>query len=248
MLTIDPQAGLTVTGTTSVGSGCTFLLKSDATGSANFITGSSVTGSFSVELFLAGGGAPDYKWHYVTPPINNYDKAVLTTAISNPNNLLNYLETVVTTDKNTGLNWHNGFNSTPGFLTLLTSRGYNVYVSTDQTAIFAGTILPGSTITNTNITCGGTNVDQNGWNLIGNQFVSAVDANQFVLSPKIVDKAIYFTIDNRYVSWNTFTGVGIGPGVSNIVPALQGFFVHATTGFGTRSVAIPSGSRLYTTN
>lgn len=248
VLTIDPQAGLTVTGATSVGSGCTFLIKSDATGSANFITGSSVTGSFSVELFLAGGGAPDYKWHYVTTPINNYDKAVLTTAISNPNNLLNYLETVVTTDKNTGWNWHDGFNSTPGFLTLLTSRGYNVYVSTDQTATFAGTILPGNTNTNTNITCGGTNADQNGWNLIGNPFTCAVDANQFVLSPKIVDKSIYFTIDNKYLSWNTFTGVGIGAGVSNIVPALQGFFVHATTGFGTRSVAIPSGSRLYTSN
>ena len=251
ILTIEARAGLTVSGATSVGSGCTFLMKSDATGSANFITGSSVSvaGTLNVELFLAGGGGPDYKWHYVTTPINNYDKAVLTTGISNPYNLLNYREDLVITDKNTGWNWHDGNGGlTPGFTQLQTNRGYNVYVSTNQTATFAGTILPGNTNTNTNITCGGTNADQNGWNLIGNPFTCAVDANQFVLSPKIVDKSIYFTIDNKYLSWNTFTGVGIGAGVSNIVPALQGFFVHATTGFGTRSVAIPSGSRLYTSN
>jgi hypothetical protein len=223
VLTIEPEAGLTVTGATTVGSGCTFLLESDATGSANFITGSTISGTYIVKLFLAGGGGPDYKWHYVTTPLNDYAKVALTTDISNPYNLLNYLEEKVATDKSTGWNWHDQYGGTVGFSTLFISRGYNIYLGSDQTATFTGTILPGSDYSNSFIYCGLGDATQKGWNLIGNPFTSGVDANQFGMSNKIVDKSIYFTKDNQY-------------------------FVHATTGLGTRSVTIPAASRLYTGN
>jgi hypothetical protein len=248
VLTINPRAALTVTGATIVSSGCTFLLRSDATGSANFITGTSVTGSFKIEVFIAGSGGPNYKWHYITTPINNYDKIVLTTNIGNSNNLLNYREDLVTTNKDAGWNWHDGFNSTPGFPTLVTSRGYNIYVPTDQTAIFTGTILPGNTFTNGSITCGLGDAAQRGWNLIGNPFTSGVDADQFILTARYIDRSIYFTVDNHFLSWNVTTHVGIGTGVSNVVPALQGFFVHSSSVAGSKSVTIPAASRIYTGN
>lgn len=250
ILTVDPRAALTVTGATSVGAGCTFLLRSDATGSANFITGSSVSGSFRVELFIAGGGSPDYKWHYVTTPIDSYTKSVYTTDISNPFNLLNYREDLVTTNKDAGWNWHdtNG-GATPGFSLLQTNRGYDLYVATDQTATFTGTILPGNTFTNSSISCGAGDANQRGWNLIGNPFTSPVDANLITLGgANLIDKAIYFTQNNHFLSWNTSTHVGIGAGVSNIVPALQGFFVHGRAGLGGRAVTIPASSRVYSGN
>lgn len=248
VLTIDPRAALTVTGATTVGSGCTFHLRSDATGSANFITGTSVTGSFTIEVFIAGSGGPNYKWHYLTTPINLYDKKVLTTDIANSNNLLNYREDLVTTNKDAGWNWHDGFNSTPSFSNLLTTRGYNVYLASDQTAIYTGTILPGTTFTNGSITCGTGDAAQRGWNLIGNPFTSGVDADLFILTARYIDRSIYFTIDNHFLSWNVTTHVGIGAGVSNVVPALQGFFVHSSSATGSKSVTIPATSRLYTGN
>jgi hypothetical protein len=217
------------------------------TGSANFITGSSVSGLFNVELFLAGGGNPDYKWHYVTTPEDDYGKAVLTTDIGNPYNLLNYREDLVTTDKSTGWNWNDGYNSTPGFSTLQTLLGYDVYVAGDQTARFTSSILPGDDFTNGNISCGPGDAAQRGWNLIGNPFTCAVDANQFILSNKLVDKSIYFTQNNQYFAWNTNTQEGTGS-ASNIVPGLQGFFVHAESGLGSRNVTIPEASRQYTTS
>jgi parallel beta-helix repeat protein len=250
VLTIDPRAALTVTGATSVGAGCTFLLRSDATGSANFITGSSVSGSFKVELFISGGGNPDYKWHYVTTPTDGYNKSVYTTDINNPYNLLNYREDLVTINKDAGWNWHdtNG-GATPGFSLLQTSRGYNVYTATDQTATFTGTILSGNTFTNSSISCGNGDANQRGWNLIGNPFTSPVDADMITLGgTNLIDKSIYFTQNNHFLSWNTATHVGIGAGVSNIVPALQGFFVHGRAGLGGRVLTIPASSRTYSGN
>jgi parallel beta-helix repeat protein len=249
VLTMEPQTGLTVTGATTIGTGCTFTLESDATGSANFITGSSVDGNAIIRLFLAGGGGPDYRWHYVTTPINDYTKVALTTDINNSYNLLNYREDLATTDKIQGWNWHDGYGGSPGFSSLIISRGYNLYIASDQTATFTGTPLTGSDIYNSSISAGSGDPIIRGWNLIGNPFTSAVDANNFVLSARIVDKSIYFTKDNQYMSWNTSTGVGVGSGVSNIVMPLQGFFVHAvSTPPGTKSVRIPASSRLYATN
>ena len=114
--------------------------------------------------------------------------------------------------------------------------------------MFTSTIRAGIDFTNSSILCEAGDAAQKGWNLIGNPFTSAVDANQLVLSNRIIDKAIYFTKDNQYLTWNVILHNGVGTGVSNILPALQGFFVHATTGVGVKSVKIPATSRIFTPN
>lgn len=245
-LEIAPTAGLTITGATTVNSGCTFLIKSDANGSGNFITGSSVTGNFTVQLFLAGGGAPDYKWHYVTSPVDNYTKDALTTAINNPYNLLKYDEPKVVNDKNTGWQWHDGYNSTEAFYYLYTGKGYNVYVSSDKTASFVGTIKNGYNASLGNfITKNGTGDDsQTGWNLIGNPFTCGVNADNFNII--LVDKVLYFTKDNSYATYDTYTKQGTNGG-TNYIPPLQGFFVHKTS-TSRSTFTIPSSSRVYSSS
>lgn len=244
-LTIGPQAGLTVTGATSVGTGCTFLLKSDATGSANFISGSTVSGSFNVELFLAGGGNPNYKWHYVTPPVASISKSVLTTDINNTNNLLNYLETKVTTDKSAGWQWHDGYLGTTAFTTLTNTNGYNVYVPTDKTALFTGTVRAGTLFSSPNITFSSTDPTQSGWNLIGNPFTCGVNANLFAFGSRLdIDKTVYFTKDNQYCSWSVGGNAGIN--ATNIIPSMQGFFVHAASNGPGRTLIIHPADRVYT--
>lgn len=244
VLTIEPQAGLKVTGSTVVGSGCTFLLKSDATGSANFISGTSVSGSFNVELFLLGGGGPsNFRWHYVTTPVHNIGKAVLTTNISNTNNLLNYTESKVTTDRMSGWNWHDSYDGTTSFNTLLKTKGYNVYVATDKTALFIGSILSGSDFYNQELTWTYTlDPDNAGWNFMGNPFTSSVDLNNIIMGSDI-DGSVYYTKDNGFLNYNVIAQIGLN-GATNIIPALQGFFVHATSDVDP-SVIIPGNSRVY---
>jgi hypothetical protein len=243
---IDPLASLTVTGATTVDAGCTFYINADATGSANFKTGSSVTGSFNTQIYLTGGGAPDYNWHYVCPPVNSSPKSILTTAIGNSYNLLNYIETRVTgTDRNTGWNWHDTYNSTPGFSNLYTNLGYNVYVATDHTALFTGTILYEQDLnfSSSDLTYSGGTSDPNGiygWNLIGNPFTCSADAAGFTFGANI-DPTIYFTRNNIYCSYNVVTHASLN-GATNFIPAMQGFFVHATNG-SARTLTIPASSR-----
>jgi hypothetical protein len=245
-LIIEPLAALTVTGSTTVNTGCTFYINADATGSANFKTGSSVSGSFNTQLYLTGGGEPNYNWHYVTTPVNNYPKAVLTTEIGNSYNLLNYIETRVTgSDRNTGWNWHDQYNSTPGFDYLYSNLGYNVYVSTDHTALFTGTILNEQDLnfSSSALTYSGGTSDPYGiygWNLIGNPFTCSADASGFTFGDNI-DPTIYFTRNNIYCSYNVVTHQSLN-GATNFIPAMQGFFVHATNG-SARTLTIPASSR-----
>jgi len=247
-LTIEPQAAVTVTGATTVDNGCTFLIQSDATGSANFITGSSVSGSFTIQMYLAGGGSPNYKWHYVSTPVNGIGTAVLTSNIGNTYNLIKYNELIVTTDRNAGWQWHDGHYGTTGFAVLNNTTGYNVYTGTDQTAVFSGTILNSQDFgwTNTMLTFSyPANPAQSGWNLIGNPFTSGVDAQSFVIGDNI-NKTIYYTKDNAYPTWNITTNEGTNGG-SNLLPPLQGFFVHANSNARGRTLTIPASSRIIST-
>jgi hypothetical protein len=244
---VEPAAHLTVTGATAVGSGCTFTLQSGSSGSANFITGSSVSGSFNVELYLAGSTDPVYNWHYVTPPVNGHSKTALTTGISNSNNLLNYLETDVTSaDRMLGWQWHDGYEGDTQFDNLYTNQGYNVLLRnlSSRNATFTGTILAGQdiTFTNSDLSCGTVDTASNGWHLLGNPFTAGIDVESFTFGSNI-EPTVYYTSGNNFATWNTFTHQGTGFG-TRYIPGMQGFFVHATDG-SNKTLTIPASGRLY---
>lgn len=236
-LEIAPTAALAVDGTTTVNSGCRFLIRSDATGSGSFISGTSVSGSFNVQMYLASGS-----WHYVATPVDGIGKSVLTTNIGNNYNLLNYNESAVSTDMSTGWNWHDTYGGTPGFSVLNSSRGYSVYTSlASQTAEFTGTILGNGDFiyTNSMLSCGTGPSSQAGWNLIGNPFTAGVDANNFDFGTNVIPW-LYFIENGTYVNYNPVLELGT---TDNLVPALQGFFIHATNG-NDKTLTIPSSSRI----
>ncbi|MCD4695685.1 MAG: T9SS type A sorting domain-containing protein [Bacteroidales bacterium] len=66
----------------------------------------------------------------------------------------------------------------------------------------------------------------NNWNLVGNPYPSAIDANLIVFPPEI-DNAIYYYNDLT-LTYESFVG-GVG---QPFIPVAQGFFIHVNT-FGT---------------
>ncbi|NQY09293.1 MAG: T9SS type A sorting domain-containing protein, partial [Flavobacteriales bacterium] len=71
--------------------------------------------------------------------------------------------------------------------------------------------------------------DEDGWNLIGNPFPSAIDWDLIDTKTGITD--IIYIFNNSTGSYGTYTG-GMGGagqgGVNNIIPISQSFWVHAT--------------------
>jgi hypothetical protein len=241
---VESGASLTVSGATTVNSGCTFDLRSGSAGSANFITGSSVTGSFNVELYLSGSSDPTYNWHYVMTPVDGHSKTALTTGIGNTNNLLNYLESAVSTDKMEGWQWHDGYNLTSGFTELFRNQGYNILLRnlSAQTASFSGNILGGNDFSFSNLTCGTGDTSIHGWHLLGNPFTSGVDVEAFAFTN--VEPTIYYTTGNNSAYYKTTTQESLNGG-PRYISGLQGFFIHDTIAGG--SLTIPATARLYQT-
>lgn len=79
--------------------------------------------------------------------------------------------------------------------------------------------------------------DLEGWNLIGNPFTSAFNAND--ISGSSIYKAIYAWNGTRYLTWNGYTGNL----VNGIIPALSSFFVKSA-GSGA-SISIPKTACLH---
>jgi hypothetical protein len=239
---IGSQAALTVSGATSVGSGCTFLIQSDANGSGNFISGSSVSGSFTTQMYLTGGGGPDYAWHYVGIPVDGASVSVLTSAIGNTYNLLSYDETRVSTDRNTGWNWFDGYSGSTIFSTMSNKQGYTVYVANPATAVFTGTVSNDQNFTwgTGDFTVTGSVPAQAGFHLIANPYTCGVDVEQFTFGADM-GQVVYYTANNTYPTYSLLLHDGTLGG-SNLIPALQGFFVHAVAGTG-RTLTIPASSR-----
>jgi hypothetical protein len=76
----------------------------------------------------------------------------------------------------------------------------------------------------------------NNWNLVGNPYPSAVDANQIIFPPEI-DNAIYYYNDAT-LNYESFVG-GVG---QPFIPVAQGFFVHLNTA-GTFSFNLDNTTR-----
>jgi len=102
-------------------------------------------------------------------------------------------------------------------------RGYNLNFSADDKITFKGNL------NGTAHSFGPLSFTNLGWNLVGNPYPCNYDLNGISCltgSGDDVDNTVYFNRDGGYAYWNVITGGTTG--YSDIMPPMQGFFVHVT--------------------
>ncbi|MCF6366823.1 MAG: T9SS type A sorting domain-containing protein [Bacteroidales bacterium] len=238
-LQINPGFSLSVNGTMTNNAGNTGLvIKSDVTGTGSFIN-STINVPATVERYLSGT-----QWHYLTPPVVN---APLT--MFNTNNFYYY-------DETTSDSWSGGtITGTQGWISyaasnLTTMQGY-AYYFTETTLNFSGNLHTG---TYTSPLLSWTNTamaDQfEGWHLLGNPYTSVIDFSQANIDNSNIiltnlDQSVYFYDDviHNYRGYNTISGAINGG--TQYIPAMQGFFVHASV--NNAQIQITNGARVHNT-
>ena len=201
-VTINPDKALTVHGPLVNNSGNPgILIKSNANGTGSLITNGTISDNGIVEIqrYLTQS-----VWHMVSVPNSN--------TISNI-----FLNDYLQTWHETSASWSEII---PTNVPLTPMTGYSLWATPDKTEtyIFTGTPNTGyqsTAVTYTEIE----NSENDGANLLGNPYPSAVDWD------RLDDTwgAVYYYNGTAYVSWNA----GIGAG-SQYIPAMQGFFIITT--------------------
>ena len=130
---------------------------------------SGTTGVVQTQLYLSGGGSPNYNWHYLAITYTDgYDASDFYTLSSN---LLGYDESRVSTNEFEGWFWYDGVAGSgvaaggPTFYSLDFGKGYNFYLSV-STTLTLGTTPPyyigsalGSSLATVNTSYGGSSVN-----------------------------------------------------------------------------------------
>jgi hypothetical protein len=218
----DATNGLLTIKSTSAGTGSLVV---DATAGSTV----SVAAHSIVERYLTLG-----QWHYISSPISNGLSGIFDG---------DYL---MTSDPSTSTGW--GPFIVPTNVPLDVMRGYAVWKPTSNSAwqeVFTGSLNNG----NTSITIGRNGSDPwAGWNLVGNPYPCSIDLSSVGVTWTNVEPTAWFWNGSaaNYQAWPTN---GIGTGIYNggthsgIVPAMQGFYVHATGVTG--SVALTNATRVH---
>ncbi len=208
---INPAKNLTVNGTTTLGSGESLVLKSNASGSASFIdNGISGSGTATVQRYLTNSGS-ESEWHMVSSPITAGQSGIfLTEYLMQYNEPLYKYEFIIPTD-----------------ILLDPMKGFAVWVNNTSTKLFTGSLNTGNQNINVTRTWNAGSSDYNGWNLLGNPYPSGLDASQLAYTG--AESATWFwdlSGSGNYKVWVS----GGGGTHSQYIPPMQGFFVHCNSG------------------
>ncbi len=165
----------------------------------------SVLGTVTVERYFTGN---DVDWHLVSSPLTNATAGVFTDM---------YLQSF---DESTNTYTDIVDVNTP----LIPLTGYGLYstLGTDNTVTFTGTMNAGNQQTNFT-------ASNQGWNLLGNPYVSSIDWENVTI-PAGMSSAVHYIEAATGNDLSYVQGVG-GPG-SQFIPPMQGFFIEAS-GAGT---------------
>ncbi len=197
--TFTVNGSLTNNGTINIGS--------SASGNGSLLISGSISGSgtYNVQRYLTGG-----QWHLVTSPITAGLAGVFENIWLRP-----YLE-----ETNTF-----GDYIVPVTTPMPTGQGFSVWAPSAQTRTFGGTINHGS-VGPLSIQLTGSAGPNQGWNLIGNPYPSAIDwdAASGWTRTNIAD-AVYVWNSTQYAGY--IGGIGVNGGSRYVAPG-QGFFVQAT--------------------
>ncbi len=222
-LTIAPDAVLTVNSGGTLNINGDLNINSDYSGTA-FVgslvdktnEGVTINGSSSVDLEILGSEVgTNSNWHLISSPVASFNS---TTVFNHC-----YLRTF---DESTGAYDNVGADQSlstdmQGFATMYE---YGSGASIFKTLEFTGDLNTG----NKSIACTKTE-GQSGWNLVGNPYPSAVDWDLVTddAYPGGLDNTLY-VVDGESVKSYKPDGAPVGD-ASNIIPAMQGFFVKCLT-------------------
>lgn len=247
ILEIDAGNAVTVSGSCSLsGVGC-LLLKSpaDSGAPASFIPLGAVTGpgTVQVERYIKKyQSQDDSRYHLLSSPVTGQE--IQTEFVADPPE--------TGTDfyrwgEPEGL-WINSKDGSGGWNTIfqpgddrsfIPGRGYLVAYPEDDLKVFSGSLITGDLSPAISYTEG----DYAGFNLVGNPFSSALSAETGSWVKSNVDNAVWVWDGEagNYKSWNG----SVGNLTDGIIPAMQGFFVHANG--PAPSLTIPASSRVHGT-
>ncbi|MBP7509490.1 MAG: T9SS type A sorting domain-containing protein [Prolixibacteraceae bacterium] len=207
----------------------------------------------TVELDMTGGlSATGYRFHYFIPPVQSC--FIGTDSISVKENiqlqhfngdLIAYNETLAVTEQSDGWKYFDGYplgsTDPEPFSELLSTRGYNIFLTDDDKITFKGQL---NSLTHTFPLYYTTRNATPGWNLIGNPFPCSYDLQgiQELSTDENdgIDNTVYFTKDGDYLYWNVFTNLGIGWN-SDTLPPMQGFFLHVNN---ATTLTFPADSKV----
>lgn len=242
-MVLEPGAKATIGSITNSG---TLILRSDATNVSSLIVDNYSGNAATFELFLSGGGSPNYKWHYISSPVTSLSTDPFTDVTYNLAQYIedrpssNLLEGWVAYD---GYIYSTGSTGGPTFSSLTPGKGYNFYDNTNNVITFSGTPNTGNIVVN--LSYGG-NPSLHGFNLLGNPYPSGLNWDDIVDGiyydyPSNTSKGLYFTRDNQQCSY--INRVGIPEDVTGIIPPMQGFFIktYSTDNY----ITIPEDSRVH---
>jgi len=244
-LTISTSGAVTVTAGQGLSINGDFLIQSSAAGTGSFIAATAdyvITGTSTVQRYLTNySSSNDGHYHFISSPITA--QAIQPEFVENtPFTAVDFYKYdeptntwINTKTEETGA-WNNSFGDN-----FVVGKGYLVsYPSTPVTKSFTGTLNSYSSGSPLVINC--TNTNDNGWNLIGNPFPSAIDWD-LVTAGDLgdgMDNALYYydasAANYRYYIQLSGESGSLGSG-SQYIPSGQGFMVHAKTS-GIKTVTL----------
>jgi hypothetical protein len=252
IMILNPGAKATLSTLTNNG---TLKLESDASNISSLIVSTFSGNDATVELFLTGGQTVDgYIWHYISSPFTSLSTDFFT---GTTNNLAQWVENLAGSDLMTGWVAYDGFiyrfdpdagpYTGPEFSSLTSGKGYNYYFGSNHTYPLQGQLNAADIPVSLNYTL--TDPDQPtryGLNLLGNPFSSGLNWDNITNGsyypyPTGTSKALYYNKDGRYVYY--IGGVGSEPGVTGIIPPMQGFFTKTYT--SGNSITFPAAARTH---
>jgi hypothetical protein len=256
-ITVQPSQTLSVYGHISnypANSGV--VIKSDATGEGKLICNNNPING-TVELYLTGNyGASGPVYHYFVPPVQSMSIGSTISEVKSSLSLTNffgdlmfYAEPAAQTDQKDGWKYFDGYlyGNTPSqpFTSLVCTKGYNIYLRAADKIIFTGPLNWTQQSYSLSYTEG---TRSPGWNLVGNPFPCNLNLNSL---PELatypsndgIDNTVYLTIDGGYGYWNVSNHVGLA-WTSDIVPSMQGFFIHVTS--ANKTLVLPVNAKTST--
>jgi hypothetical protein len=245
MMEVSAGTALTVPGSCSFSGVDCLVLKSPASSgpSASFIPNGTVSGSGTVRLerFLTKYETTgDSRYHLLSSPVaqQNIQPGFVADPPEAGVDFYRWDEpTSVWVNSKNGLGqWNTSFQ--PGDnRTFIPGRGYLVAYPEDVTKCFSGSMNTGDLSPEITYNTG----DYAGFNLTGNPYTSALNGAIQSWVKTSVDNAIWVWDGEagNYRSWNG----SVGTLTDGIIPAMQGFFVHANG--PAPSLTVPASSRVH---